>query len=188
MNNLDKYKKYDFTLNSYRPLRVVVTRPQISMDSAAKKTNQLIANHGGNAENDNFWFMKEFGVGTSEELFQNVLANQTREIEAYTEAEIKKSVTGQLALRLEQQIPEELIEDQLKQIDIPTNHEGEELGAAAQQSANEIGRQRAWQEAMRIAALLAYANHEGISTENDEEDLLDKIYNDVKSKSKIRIL
>lgn len=201
----DEEGRYIFTLSSYQPVRVYVTKPKLSLDSAAAKSMQLITERGGNHNSSKDWFQKEFGVDNAEALFQLIVDHQKQEIENYTKAEVRKSITGQLALRVEQDIPQDMIDKYLK--DIPEKDEsGQELSATAQDTALEISQQRAWQDALRDAALLAYANHENIRAsilevkafEEENADikmsdpkqtlLIKKSYEDIKSKSKIRIL
>lgn len=172
---------YVFTLSSYDGVDLTITKPQLNYEAAAQMANQLIANHGGSHESSYEWFKEEFGVPSAQDLFKACVFSQQQEIEAYTKHEIQTGLSGNLALRLNEEIPEDLLEAPAQALlaqEIEamktTFFEMNAIDPSVQEAAAELARAKARDQLARSFALEAYANHFEIMVSQSDVDAFEQ--------------
>ncbi len=171
-----------FTLSSYEPVTITVTRPSSDgvWEAAAQQANALIDEKGGSHESSSEWFSEHFGVNTAEALFQKCVAYQKQLIQQQVNDMIEAQAAGQLATRLVEDIPASMVDpivDAMKAAGESENavlFDSEDAQVMAQMSEEELYQMRAREAVARGCALEAYALHENIKVSLEDFEAFQK--------------
>ena len=171
-----------FTLSSYEPVTINVTRPSSDgvWDAAARQANALIDAEGGSHESSSEWFSERFGVNSAEGLFQKCLAYQKQLVQQQINDLIEAQAAGQLAMRLNEEIPASMIDPIVEAMKAAGDSENavlfdsEEADVMAEMTDDELYRMRAREAVARGCALEAYALHKNIKVSLEDFEAFQK--------------
>ncbi len=166
-----------FTLSSYEPVEITITRPSSDhvWEVAAQQANALIDAEGGSHESTSEWFSENFGVVSAEALFQKCVAYQKKLVELQINDLIEAQAAGQLAARLVEDIPEEMVAPIVQAMKAAGDSDNaalfdKESEDVINMTDDELYTMRAREAVARGCALEAYALHKGIKVSLEDFD------------------